>query len=58
VSRGKKGKGRVSGPNVRLDPSARIAPKYDSTGVRTFPIADAKQMGVRVKDDCAEEHIQ
>ena len=46
------------GPSTRLDPESSLTPKYDAAGIRTFPIADAKQMGFRVKDDFVEEHIQ
>ena len=57
AKRKKKKNEPITGPNHRLDPSASLTPKYDSTGIRTFPIADAKQMGFRVKDDFVEEHI-
>ena len=43
--------------NVRLDPESRLCPKFDSTGIALFPVADREEMGVRVLDDCAEEHI-
>lgn len=43
--------------NVRLDPETRICPKFDSTSIALFPVASQEEMGVRVADDCAEEHI-
>lgn len=43
--------------NTRLDPESRICPKFDSTGIALFPVAHRDEMGVRVVDDCAEEHI-
>ena len=43
--------------NPRLDPQERIAPKFDSTSIAKFPAAEPGEMGFRVLDDCAEEHI-
>lgn len=54
----KKKKKDAAGPSPRLDPSTRLTPKYDSTGIRTFPVADKKQMGFQVLDDFVEEHIE
>lgn len=54
----KKKRRTAAGPNPRLDPETRLTPRFDSAGIKKFPIADAKQMGMRVKDDFAEEHIQ
>ena len=42
---------------IRIDPSQRSCPKFDHTGIAMFPVADQQEMGVRVLDDCAEEHI-
>ena len=44
--------------NPRLDPEERIAPRFDSTGIALFPVAEPGKMGFRVLDDCTEEHIQ
>lgn len=43
--------------NTRLDPESRICPKFDSASIALFPVAKREEMGVRVVDDCAEEHI-
>ena len=43
--------------DLRLDPEACLCPKYDHTGIALFPVADREEMGVRVLDNCAEEHI-
>jgi len=43
--------------DLRLNPEVRLCPKFDSTSIATFPAADSGEMGVRVLDDCAEEHI-
>ena len=43
--------------DLRIDPAHRICPKFDSTSISTFPVASREEMGVRVVDDCAEEHI-
>ena len=44
--------------NPRLDPETRLAPRFDSTGIAKFPIAEPGEMGFRVLDDFTEEHIQ
>lgn len=43
--------------NPRLDPTERICPKFDKTSIAMFPVANTDEMGMRVLDDCAEEHI-
>ena len=43
--------------DLRLDPSKRICPKFDDLSIALFPVADRDKMGVRVVDNCAEEHI-
>ena len=42
--------------NIRLDPEQRLCPKFDFASIATFPVAPEGAMGVRVVDDCAEEH--
>lgn len=42
---------------IRIDPEQRLCSKFDSTGIAKFRVADRDEMGVRVVDDCAEEHI-
>lgn len=42
--------------NICLDPEQRLVAKFDSTGIAKFPVADRDEMGIRVVDDCAEEH--
>ena len=42
---------------IRIDPEQRICPKFDSASIALFPVAGRDEMGVRVVDDCAEEHI-
>lgn len=43
--------------DLRLDPEARICPAFDSVSVKKFAAPDYVEMGVRVLDNCAEEHI-
>lgn len=52
-----KAKIRRAPDNLRLSPEKRIANKFDPASIAEFPIADAAEMGFRVKDNCAEEHI-
>lgn len=51
---------KKAGPmeEIRTDPEERLCPKFDSASIALFPVADRGEMGVRVLDDCAEEHIQ
>jgi hypothetical protein len=44
--------------NLRLDPQQRLCAKFDSVSVAKFPVAPRDKMGVRVVDNCPEEHIQ
>lgn len=43
--------------DFRLEPEARVCPKFDEVSVAMFPVASREEMGVRVVDNCAEEHI-
>lgn len=43
--------------DLRLNPQKRICPKFDEESIAMFPVADREEMGVRVVDNCAEEHI-
>lgn len=43
--------------DLRLNPEARICPEFDQTGIKLFSAPDREEMGVRVLDNCAEEHI-
>ena len=42
---------------IRVDPAQRLSSKFDSTSIAQFPVAPDGAMGVRVVDDCAEEHM-
>ncbi len=41
----------------RLNPEAELCPKFDETSIALFPVAEPGEMGMRVLDNCAEEHI-
>lgn len=43
--------------DLRINPEQRLCPKFDSTSIALFPVAGREEMGMRVLDDCAEEHI-
>ena len=43
--------------DLRLNPEDQICPKFDQTSIAMFPVADPGEMGFRVVDNCAEEHI-
>ena len=43
--------------DLRLNPEARLCPKFDATSIALFPVAEPEEMGMRVLDNCAEEHI-
>ena len=43
--------------DLRLNPAERLCPKFDEESIAMFPVAKPDQMGMRVLDNCAEEHI-
>ena len=52
----KKRKKAPAGECLRLDPEKRLCPQFDATGVKLFE-APTEEMGFRVVDDAAQEHI-
>ena len=42
--------------DLRLNPQARLCPQFDQVSIKLFAAPDAGEMGVRVLDNCAEEH--
>lgn len=42
---------------MRVDPEQRICSNFDSYSIAKYPIAKPRDMGMRVQDNCAEEHI-
>ena len=42
--------------SIRWYPEQRLCPRFDFASIATFPVAPEGAMGVRVVDDCAEEH--
>ncbi len=45
------------GDDLRVEPQKRLCPKFDETSIAQFPVAPRGEMGVRVVDNCAEEHM-
>ena len=43
--------------DLQLDPTARLCPKFDPESIILFPVADPGEIGMRILDNCAEEHI-
>lgn len=43
--------------DLRLDPEERICPAFDAVSIKKFAAPDRDEMGMRVLDNCAEEHI-
>ena len=43
--------------DLRLSPELRLCPKFDAVSIANFRVASLEKMGVRVADNCAEEHI-
>ena len=58
MSKNKKKRKAVVPPaeDLRLDPEQRVTPSFDSTGIKLFRAPEQDEMGVRVLDNCAEEH--
>lgn len=42
---------------IRINPENRVCPKFNLQSLATFPVASHEEMGMRVVDDCAEEHM-
>ena len=51
------GQGR-SETDLRLNPQRRRCAKFDPDSVAAFRVPEPGTMGLRVVDNCAEEHIQ
>lgn len=45
------------GCNFRLEPQQRLCPKFDEESIAMYPIAQPGEMGFRVVDNFAEEHM-
>lgn len=43
--------------DLRLNPECRLLPEFDAVSIKKFAAPDAGEMGMRVLDNCAEEHI-
>ena len=43
--------------DLRLNPELRLCAKFDALSIADFPVASHEIMGIRVVDNCAEEHI-
>lgn len=43
--------------DLRLNPEKRLCAKFDAESIAKFPVASREKMGMRVLDNCAEEHI-
>ena len=54
----KKKKAPAVEASLRLDPERRLCPQFDSCSIAKFPVGKRDKMGLRVVDNCVEEHIQ
>lgn len=43
--------------DLRISPQYRLCNKFDATSIAEFTVAKPGKMGMRVLDNCAEEHI-
>ena len=43
--------------DLRLNPEDRLCPIYDAVSIRKIRVPSREEVGVRVLDNCAEEHI-
>lgn len=50
-------KSKAHGEDLRLSPEKRLCSKFDALSIAVFPVAAPGDMGLRVLDNCAEEHI-
>ncbi len=53
----KKPKKSPAPEDLRLSPELRLCNKFDPDSIALFPVARPGEMGVRVVDNCAEEHM-
>ena len=53
----RKNKPKERGADLRLNPEKRLCAKFDEMSMANFPVAKPGEMGMRVLDNCAEEHI-
>ena len=47
----------VETEDLRLNPEQRLCPAFDQISIKLFEAPKREEMGVRVLDNCAEEHI-
>ena len=47
----------AAGEDLRPSPQLRLCAKFDPGSIAEFPVAEPGEMGMRVVDNCAEEHI-
>jgi hypothetical protein len=50
-------KRKIGTEDLRLNPEARLCPAFDAVSIKKFAAPDHGEMGVRVLDNCAEEHM-
>lgn len=43
-------------PSLCVAPEDRLCPEYDAAGIALDEVATAEKMGMRVVDNCAQEH--
>ncbi|MGX8698505.1 MAG: hypothetical protein ACSW8F_01070 [bacterium] len=53
-----KKKKRTAPEALRLAPEKRLAAKFDAYSIARYPLPAPDEMGVRVVDNAAEEHMQ
>lgn len=53
----RKNRPKEHGADLRLSPEKRLCAKFDQMSIANFSVAKPGEMGMRVLDNCAEEHI-
>lgn len=48
---------RMPTMDLRLNPEERLCPAFDRVSIKMFAAPAPGEMGMRVLDNCAEEHI-
>lgn len=51
-----KKKTKKQSPDLRMEPEKRLCAKFDSMSIAKFPVGRPGDMGMRVRDNCAEEN--
>ncbi|MEG1593169.1 MAG: hypothetical protein RR350_02080 [Oscillibacter sp.] len=44
-------------PSLRVEPEKRLCPQFDAVCINEFSVAKPGEMGLRILDNCCDDHI-